>query len=70
LEVKEQRKKEAVRQMEEMERQFSATIDLFDSTAMEKAGGGSIGIALGPGRGKYKRIYLGPQAEEENDEDH
>jgi hypothetical protein len=37
---------------------------------MEKAGGGSIGLALGPGRGKYKRIYLGPQAEAENDEDH
>jgi hypothetical protein len=56
--------------MEEMERQVSATVDLFDSTTMDKAGGGSIGLTLGPRRGKYKRIYLGPQAEAKNDEDH
>jgi hypothetical protein len=37
---------------------------------MDKAGGGSTGPAVGPGGGKYKHIYLGPQAEEENDEDH
>jgi hypothetical protein len=30
LEVKEQRRQEATRQMEEMERQVSTTIDLFD----------------------------------------
>jgi FtsZ-binding cell division protein ZapB len=33
LEVKEQRRQEATRQMDEMERQFSAVVDLFDREA-------------------------------------
>jgi hypothetical protein len=37
---------------------------------MDKDGGGSIGPVVGLGRGKDKRIYPGPQAEVENDEDH
>jgi hypothetical protein len=37
---------------------------------MYKAGGGSIGLALRPGRGKYKRSYPEHQAEAKNDEDH
>jgi hypothetical protein len=31
---------------------------------MDKVGGGSIGPALGPGRGKDKHNYPGPQEEE------
>jgi hypothetical protein len=37
---------------------------------MDKARGGSTGLAVGPGRGKYKHIYPGPQAEAEDDADH
>jgi hypothetical protein len=37
---------------------------------MDKVGGGSKGLAVGPRRGKDKGSYPGPQAEVENDEDH
>jgi len=37
---------------------------------MDKAGGRSIGPALGPGRGKYKLNHPKPQAKAKNDEDH
>jgi hypothetical protein len=37
---------------------------------MEKDGGGSIDTTLGPGRGKYKCSYQGPEEEVENDEYH
>jgi hypothetical protein len=37
---------------------------------MEKAGGGSKGLALGLGRGRDKHSYPGPQVEAGNDEYH
>jgi hypothetical protein len=37
---------------------------------MDKDGGGSTGPTVGPGRGKDKCSYPGPQVEEENDEYH
>jgi hypothetical protein len=37
---------------------------------MDKVGGGSIGLTVGPGRGEDKQSYPGPQAEEEDDANH